>query len=70
MEVKARLQRIMELLVWRKQNLEGNDKRKAWSLIKKWSGGEMLLGCGDLNTSIRGGNEPEKVKWQAPSVFR
>lgn len=38
MEVKARLQRITELLVWRKQNLEGKEKRKPESLIEKWSG--------------------------------
>ena len=35
MEVKARLQRIMELLVWRKQNLEGNERKKVPELDKE-----------------------------------
>lgn len=47
MEVKARLQRVTELLVWRKQNLEGKKKRKAESLIEKCNRKEMILGCGE-----------------------
>lgn len=30
----------------------------------------MLLGCGDLHTSIRRKNKPEKGEWQALSIFR
>lgn len=58
MEVKARLQMVTELLVWRKQNLEGKEKRKAESLIEKCNGKEMIQGCGDLNTSIRRVTKP------------
>lgn len=53
-----------------KAEFGGQRQKKGLELDKEveWRGDATRMW--NLNTSIRRGNEPEKVKWQAPSVFR